>query len=318
MTYDELLTLLKYDEEHENHIYIPNEIFTILHNNIPKDVHIPFVYSYYYLICWLYRYAKYGSIYNLDNKQIKSILGYNPDTKGLDYLTKKNGLMDSINLTITDKDFPCAWDYSHEEGLSFTLLSDFDEDTQEMIKQQLNKKFTIKYPIKAFFRYDESEEIPEGYDESDSGTFFDFSNTHNVSFDVFLFCMSMNDIGCTGFYMYSYFKMMNQLYPEGFNISREQMVEEIKLPHTTLERYLSRLRKYRMLDVRLNQDFFVLGLDEDERKSNTYIVNNYIKFTNKPIVYDKMKTMTRYEYHRLKKQQDKEIIWEEQLGNLPY
>src|SRR5690606_30549103 len=113
--------------------------------------------------------------------------------------------LDNIGYTITDKDFPLGWTYE-DKFLEFNMLSDLDEDSQRLIKQQYSRKFTVKYPVKAFYRSNVSEE-----DNYLDGTFFEVENTHLVPFNVFLFCMSKKDIGCTGFYLWSFIKMKNQL-----------------------------------------------------------------------------------------------------------
>ncbi|MGG4039284.1 hypothetical protein [Heyndrickxia ginsengihumi] len=186
MQYDEIKESLQFNKK-ETNIFMPNEIFNDLQNNIKKSVHIPFAYSYYYLITWLYRYAKYGSI-SIDNKNIKEILGYNKDYKPIDYIIKKNGILDLMEYTITTKDHPISWEVN-DNYLNFSMLSDFDEETIKTIKKIKSRKYMIKFPYKSFFRTKESEE-----DNYEDGTFYDVSNTHLIPFEVFMFCMSKKEI----------------------------------------------------------------------------------------------------------------------------
>jgi hypothetical protein len=88
-----------------NKIFMPNEIFKQLiecewiHPDA-RSPHIAFAYTYYYLICVLYRYCLYeleGGGY-LTRKQIKVILGYSKDNKTLDYLIKEHGVLDKLEL----------------------------------------------------------------------------------------------------------------------------------------------------------------------------------------------------------------------------
>jgi hypothetical protein len=205
--FNELNNLIQYNK-HESKLFMPNEIFTDLLNRLksnnknenqePKskefvvlkngkqrksrgvstDIssnHIAASYSYIYLVTWLYRYAKYG-IKHYNVSELKQILGYSPKSKELDFLIKKNGLLDQIGYLETVKDFPISSIYKHGESeeIEFAMLSDLDEDTKELIKKysNLSRKYTIKFPVKAFFRNRESEEIQEEYKEDEDGNYY--------------------------------------------------------------------------------------------------------------------------------------------------
>lgn len=118
MKYEQLEELLQYHEK-ESKIFMPNEIFDDLKGAIPDSPHIAFAYSYTYLAAWLYRYSKHISPTEgfIDNVKMKQILGYNENYKKLDYLIKKNGLLDQLGYTETVKDFPTSWTYDEMEGL---------------------------------------------------------------------------------------------------------------------------------------------------------------------------------------------------------
>lgn len=288
---DDVRKLLQYDDK-ESKIFIHNEIFTDLKTLRSKgSSHIAFAYAYYYLICWLYRYAKYGSI-NIDVKLIKQILGYNSSYQGIDYIVKKNGVLDSMNYTATTKDFPLSWTY--DDCLDFDLLSDMDEDVQKIIKEARSRKYTIKFPVKTFHRTIESEN-----DNYLDGTFYEFDNTHLVPFEVFMFCMSKKEIGCVGFYLWSYLKMKCQMFNDGYDISLDNLSQEVMIPKSTMINYLNTLRKYKMVNCYYNQEFFCVALNEDERQANTYITNEYSYFSDKPIEYQKLKVISTKEYTEL-------------------
>lgn len=295
MKYDEIETLLQYNEK-ESKIFIPNEIFDDLKKTAKNTPHLAFTYSYYYLISWLYRYTKYG-LFQLDTGQIKEILGYNQTTKGLDYITKKNGLTDQIGYTQTVKDFPISWSFD-DNMLEFELLSDMDKFTQQIIKENLNRKYTVKFPIKAFYRYPDDDELKEEYDNGyEDGTFFDISNTHCIPFEIFMYCMENESIGTIGFYLYSYIKRMNDKYASGWDVSIENMSEQTGIAEKTLIRYLDQLRKYKMIEAIHNQEYFCIALDMSKRKANTYYINEFDLFTDKPQQYKKMKVLTTKEHY---------------------
>lgn len=274
----ELQKRLFYDSK-ENVMYMPNEIFDDFQKYI-KPVHIPFAYSYYYLISWLYRYAKYGE-YPFDNKDIKEILGYHATNKKLDYLIKTNGLLDEIGYTETVKNYPIEWKY--DDGLDFTMFSELNADDQKIIQQTRSRKYFVKFPVKGIFRTQESlqEEIVDG-------TFYDLSNTHEVPFEVFLFCMSNKEINVTGFYLWSYLKMKNQHYEQGYDVSVEQLCNDIGMARRTLMKYLKVLKQYNMIQSIFNQEYYSVQLSKEERKANTYEINNFDLFSHKQEKIERM------------------------------
>lgn len=289
---DKINEILQYNEK-ESKLFIHNEIFNDLKHNLNRSNHIPFAYSYYYLICWLYRYAKYGQL-TIDNKSIKKILGYSPTYPEIDYIIKKNGVLDVIGYTITAKDYPISWTFDNN-CLDFFMLRDCDEETQKLVKGTKSRKYTVKFPPKAFHRTQESEE-----GNHLDGTFYDVSNTHLIPFEVFMFCMSKKDIGCTGFYLWSYLKMQNQLFEGGYDISLDDLSNEVSIPRSTMCKYLNTLRAYSMINCYHNQQFFCIALKEEDRKSNTYMTNDYELFSDKPIDFKRIKVVKVNEYMKLK------------------
>lgn len=340
MNFEEIEELLQYNEK-ESKIFIPNEIFEDLINKFqklkPKEKptktvttskgrgknkginisHIAFAYSYYYLISWLYRYCKHLYGYDLiDNEKVKEILGYNATTKGIDYLIKNNGLLDTMGYIKKTKDIPISSNYDEFDGLSFTLLSDLEEEMQKMIKEKLSRKYSIKYPIKAFERVvDEEGNIEQ------EGTFFEFENTHCIPFEVFIYSMSNENIGTIGFYLYTFIKMMNDRYSTGWDVSIENLVRKTQLPESTLLKYLDIVKKYRMITTIHNQEYFCLALDPKDRKANTYIANDFDLFTYKPQAYQKIEILTANKHYE-KVGKDLERITAKKidipLSELPY
>ncbi|AZV43678.1 hypothetical protein BAOM_3069 [Peribacillus asahii] len=306
MKYEEIESLLKFDEK-ESKLFMPNEIFEDLQNNIKKGVHIPVAYSYYYLVNWLYRHAKFA--YNqIDNRKMKEILGYNPDTKGIDYILKKNGALDTMGYTETVKDFPVVWELSEDDGLTFTLLSEMDDYFKEEIKGSISRKYTVKFPVKAFHRHIYDEEMKGDYNNGyEDGTFFEVDNTHLIPFEVFMYCMNNDKIGCTGFYLYAFLKMNNQIFRGAYDIPMKTLAEKTGLPYTTMTDSLSNLRKYKMVEGIHNQEFFCIALEDHKRKANSYITNEFTQFTNEPVEYERIKVLEVEEYFELlEKQQNQE------------
>jgi hypothetical protein len=246
--------LLHYND-HQNKLYIHNEIFEdlkLLHNKVSS--HTAFAYTYYYLVCWLYRYTKYGEL-NIDVKLIKEILGYNATNKKLDYLIKKNGLLDEIGLTETSTDYPLLWTFEDGE-LEFMMLSDFDEDIRKLYQKQKGNNYKVKVPIKGLSR------------NGENGTFYDIGYTHEMTFDLFAQCME-SELGCSGFYLYGYLKYRCDKFKE-YCISMERLGEEVGMSKNTVDKYLTMLCVNGLVEYKNNSCKIVDG--EFVKKANTYTV----------------------------------------------
>ncbi len=310
MTYAEMKQLLQYNE-YQDKIFMPNEIFEDLKKNIENPSHIAFAYSYIYFITWLYRYAKYGIINELiDQKFIKKILGYNPTYKKIDYLIKQNGILEQMGYIRPTKDFPLVYSYDEIDGLQFQYIDDFKEYTEYIKALNVPKNFKIKFPVKAFYRNKESED-----DYYTDGTFFEVERTHLVPFEVFLFCMTNDNLGCTGFYLYAFLRCMNQIYG-GYRVPLETLEEKTAIKGRTLDKYLDSLKKYNMIHCKVEE--FVVGLGKGKKMPNTYFTNEPTIFTNIAKQYQKRKVMSVYTYYKqLEEKQKLAMQIEEQMSMLP-
>lgn len=257
-----LVKQLQYYEK-ESKIFMPNEIFNDLKPLHSKgSSHVAFAYSFYYLISWLFRYCKYDKV-NADMGFIKQVLGYNKDYKKLNYLTKKNGLLDEMGYALTSTDYPIAWNM--EDGLEFTYLSELDPESQKILRDARGRNFKIKYPVKGLWRSRESAD--EGYED---GTFFEVDQTHMIPFEVFIYCME-NGLGVTGFYLYSYLSYRCQWFEE-FNSSVERLGEDIGLSHNTTDKYVSRLVRHGLIDYKVNECVKIDG--KYNKKPSTFNVKS--------------------------------------------
>lgn len=254
--------LLEYNEL-ESKLFIPNEIFSDFKSLGEKgSSHVAFAYSYYYLISWLYRYAKYGNK-KIDVGMIKEILGYYSKNKKIDYLIKKDGVLDQLGYTFSDTDYPIGWNY--DESLSFTMLSDLDDDSKKMLRIDRGRNYKIKVPVKGIWRDNESEK--EGYE---NGTFYEIENTHMIPFEVFMECMEDEELGVIGFYLYGYLKYRCQWHGE-YNSSVERIAEDVGMKFKATEKYLKLLHDRMMIQQIKNE--CVRYEDRYVQKAHTYKVN---------------------------------------------
>lgn len=251
--------------EHQDKIYIPNEIFNDLRMLHDKgSSHVAFAYSYYYLISWLYRYAKYGEL-SIDVKMIKQVLGYSPENKKVNYLIKKNGILDEIGYTYTDTDYPLSWDFNNGD-INFMMLSDMDEEVKNLLIKQKGKNYKIKVPVKGLWRSVDSEK-----ENLWDGTFYEIDYTHEMSFDVFMKCMENNELGVSGFYLYGYLKYRCQWFCE-YNRSIEKIAEDIGMSRNTADKYLTLLDKHRLIKYQENKNYKHID-GQLIREAHTYTVN---------------------------------------------
>lgn len=265
---DDIKRYLQYDEL-EYKVFMPNEIFVDLKFLHEKgSSHVAFTYSYYYLKCWLYRYAKYG-LMNINTKAIKEILGYSPIYKEIDYIIKKNGILDKLNYTLSDNDYPISWTLDNLNNLEFTMFSELDKDMIKEVRDRIGKNFKYKIPVKGLWRTEESKN-----ESIEDGTFFDISNTHMVSFEIFTYCMENKDLGCIGFYLYSYLKYRIQWFEE-FTSSIERISNDTGIKQTSTETYIHRLLLHRLIDHKVNECTKVDG--EYKRIANTYKFNKKVE-----------------------------------------
>lgn len=252
--------LINYNE-HEK-IYMPNEIFSDLMDNVKRSNTKATVYSYYYLVSWLYRYAKYGQE-TWDVSRIKETLGFSKTSTEINAVIKKGGLVDQLGYTVSSTDYPLAWEYKDSE-LDFMMLSDSDVDVKKMILDRTGRNFKVKVPVKGLWRTTESEE--EGILD---GTFYEIANTHHVPIGVFDMCMRNKRLGCTGFYLYGFMMYRCQWYST-FSCSIENIGKQCGMSKGTTEKYLHELKECKLIKVKENDCVSVDG--KVRKEANTYMI----------------------------------------------
>lgn len=202
-------------------VAIPNEIFSELKGwTDDKEVksvrHQEFIYSYYFYIAYLWRYAIYGK-QEINQQIIKQTLGYNPNEKRIDYLIKRDGLLDQKGYTQSTTNFPVSWSLEGK-SLSFSLLDEYDEESQKHLLKGYNDNRLIKMPLKHIG------------DENEEGIFWNSSNTHMIGLSIFNKCIKESDVGCSGFYMYgilNYISSLNNRFngtSDSFSCSNETLM----------------------------------------------------------------------------------------------
>ncbi len=290
--------------EDQSNLFISNQHFYILKDlfdkgEITSNIHIPFAFAYIYFVTYMFRYAKYDDYVPLQY-EIKELLGYSKKDKKLNYLIKEDGVLDNNNLTKTIYDFPLVQDYDtySTDILEFTMMKDLYEDYEWKVYKKIRSDSFCKYPVLGF--YDE----PNSYDGitlfNEGGSFFESYNFTIIPFEVFNYSLANDKIGVIGFYLYSFIKYKNGILGESYGASSDTLAKETSLGKRTVERYLSTLRKYNMISSHQEMKYFIIGIGKDDsRKPNSYIANDFDKFTYEEINIKKPKYITKEKYDKL-------------------
>lgn len=177
----------------ERSIAMPNEIFSDMKEWVSKGKlksiqHQEFVYSYYWLLAYLWRYAMYAE-HKITQSDIKRILGYNPNEKRLNYIMKKDGLLDEEGYSRATNDFPVSWRKIGEKELILDMLSEFSEEDRSLLIRFESNRYLVKEPLKF-----------TGAKGGD-GIYWNSSNTHIISGEV-LHSSMKKGAGCATFFLY--------------------------------------------------------------------------------------------------------------------
>ncbi|UGO46299.1 transcriptional regulator [Bacillus phage vB_BanS_Chewbecca] len=236
-------------------VQIPNWIFRSLSESTKGKVQrtnvkqSSFAYAYVVTIAFLYKYAHFVDLENgtyIQNKDIKQILGYDPSTKTIDKVIKKDGILDSIGLTSTTKKYPVTFEYTAEEINGFPIrefttidMLTVDDVNYSKYKEIVkNRNYTVKEPT---FFFD---------NQGDVGTLYNYNNTHTITLQEFIEFVYNEDLDNVDFFLYGFFK--SKCYGLNKNergISQAIIISEIGLSTETFHNHIKVLEKKRYLSV---------------------------------------------------------------------
>lgn len=235
MNKKEFIKWLQIDEKkQELYLYIPNEIFEDLGRVEFKNwKHKTFAYSYYYLISYLYRVTTYGNtVENYCQENVISSIFTKPDN--VRYITKRDGVLDSIGYTKSESDYPITYSFDSSDILQFYKFKELQRQIGSHILPSMNGRFFIKEPVKALIRNSK---------EDYTGTFYDAQNTHGIKVADFIDIIKNDNLGYVGFYIYAYLIYCCNKYQDGFIVSNKVLSEFIGCHERTLSRYTLELER---------------------------------------------------------------------------
>ncbi|ALA47825.1 hypothetical protein ABE137_12590 [Brevibacillus laterosporus] len=214
-------------------IQIPNEIFKDFDKADFKSFqHKCFGYAYYYLATYLYRNTLFGNSDIEKYSQQKIVELFVSNNTIVSYITKKNGLLDSIRYTKTTNNYPTSF-YVNNGLLEFSYVNDLKERIPDYTVKH-SPRFFVKEPVKALVRFD---------NEDFTGTFYSFQNTHRIDIKTFIDIISDKQLGHVGLYIYGYLSMMCDKFPLGYQISNQRFGEIIGCSDRTITKYTTQLEK---------------------------------------------------------------------------
>jgi len=211
-------------KEHSKRLdfFIPNEIFIDFSKlNYKSNSHYAFTVCYYVLTSFLYYKAHYG-IQKLTQPDLKEYLGYSRDNPTINYIIKRNGLLDQTEYTETTTDYPILYDYIRME---YVTRKDADTEIGKYIGHDRN--YTVKVPLKGLY-----------------GSFVCIKNTTKIDFRIFERIVTNKDLGCTSFLVYLYIKFRGTLI-----IGFEDFSKIIKCSVVTLQNAVKSLESRNYISV---------------------------------------------------------------------
>lgn len=298
---------LHFNNDYEELVGIPNNIFEKLLNLVNskqlKSQHVGFAFSYIYLQAYLFRYAKYDKVIP-STGVIKQLLGLSATNKTVDYIIKRNGLLDEHKITHTSSDFVLLSEMK-DEILEFTYVSDLYEHEQFRESRNIGLSQSYKVPIFGLFA-NADDYFDEEYNDYD-GTFYPFYDETSKPYTlidnkVFAYMMANDDLGVNAFYLYCYVLYKNNLLSTGYDATHTRLAEEIGLSSKSVQRYRDAMRSYKVMDLIHNMDYFVHGLqDITKRMASSNFANDYKQFTYKKVEYDKQEKIGYKKFKELEK-----------------
>jgi predicted DNA-binding transcriptional regulator len=237
------------------YVQIPNGVFKdlsshLITKNKTNIQQVSFAYAYLVVIAFLYKYAHFVDIDNgtyIQNADIKQLLGYSRTTKTVDGIIKKNGILDMIGLTETIRNYPILFmqnptetvnDIPLREYVYIKDIDDTDVNYSTIRKIVKNGNYETKEPTFLFVYKEES------------GTLYDYSNTHKVTIKELMSFMYSEGLNNIDFLLYCYFKSKCKGYKGDMRaISLNHIQNDLGIGRDAFYGHLDVLKSNGLIDV---------------------------------------------------------------------
>lgn len=310
MEAEKLKELICFNDEHERYVALPNNLFdkllALVEKKELKSQHVGYAFSYLYLQTYMFRYTKYDKFIPTAG-EIKEILGYSQTNKTLDYITKRNGLLDEHKITETSNDFVLVSEFE-SDILTFTYASNLGGIEWYRKHYNVGLSQTYKIPI---FGFHTNPDDYEDFIEPHDGTFYEFNDDTSdsytlIDFEVFAYMMANKELGVNAFYLYCYLLHKNNTLFESYDASTKRLSDETGLSSKTVQRYRDNMRAFNVMTLVHQMDHFVIGLNNKyERKASSNLTHRFENFTMEETTYNKQ---TKIDYKAYKKMRNEPYI----------
>jgi len=225
---------------------------------------------------------------NIKLEVLKEIIGFSKKYQKFNFAIKENGVLDEKGFTKTvyARELPMMYSFAQGE-LTFTTWEEYDStgDFREMIKDKgkdvYSNKSKGKIPLDAV--YSKEGIVNEGtlfYSNNPEA----IDNTHEIDIRTFFLCLSNKDLGCDGFYVYSYISSLPK--KDGYvEVSIEKISTRTKIPKRTLSRVLHFLKGHNLLHCKPKN--YTVG--KKSKGANEYKVLCGKSYSKEVLDYEKAK-----------------------------
>lgn len=240
-------------------IQMPNGIFRELSACIKNSSEnansqqVSFAYAYLISIAFLYKYTNFVDLDNgtyIQNSDLKEVLGYSKETKSINRIIAKDGILEKMGLVETTKDFPVRHYLDRSDDLdglplwSFILKSEIDERDilYEAIKKTVkNRNYEIREPLF----------LTTGYKDNDYGTLYSLPRTHEITIHEFVQLLSNEETNNIDIMLYGYLKSKCKGYRyNAKDLSLQKILGETGLDSKSFYRHLDILKRHLYINVR--------------------------------------------------------------------
>lgn len=258
------------------YVQMPNGIFRNLlsiksKNGSTNIKQSSFAYAYLVAVAFLYKYAHFVDIDNntyIQNADIKQVLGYGKSTKTIDKIIKKDGILESMGLIQTTKDYPVQFiesndiinNYTARDFITINMINS-DYINYKSIKDVVkNKNYEIREPT-FFFDCD-----------GDVGTLYEYSNTHRITIKEFMRFVYDKTFNNIDFLMYSFFKSKcHGLKDNSKEIALYKIIANMGIGKDAFYSHLKNLKDKNLIEVN-HKSFKMVGDKHDSSiEANEYI-----------------------------------------------
>jgi|GEM_PF-2705561 len=204
---------------------------------IKQNSHRTFAFAYNWLVSYLWKYSKYTN-QEINTQDIKTILGVSPQEKRVNYLIKKDGVLDKVGYTETTRDFPISTDLTGDDGIKITQLSDIDKLLADIYLKKYNSRYTCKKPLLQYHR------------EGKEGLMYSKDDTIPISVFEFTRCVLCSEIGVDGFMIYCYLKYRSKMLGYApVTVFNNEIVDAVGFKERKIRELIQNLELAGMIEV---------------------------------------------------------------------